>query len=178
MRSLLKLVVILFCIQRGESHWLRSLIGQRKETSPQMSPNNDKRSGEPDDGSAEASGVGPSPDPIIPIPVRSRRSTLDSHCGLRSILLQVRDLGLGYDSDETVLFKYCSGTCPRVRSNHDLTLTNLLLSGVLPRPAPGELWHNAPCCRPTHHEDMAFLDNSHRWHKVEKLSAAGCSCVG
>uniref|UniRef100_A0A3Q2WVT5 Artemin n=1 Tax=Haplochromis burtoni TaxID=8153 RepID=A0A3Q2WVT5_HAPBU len=99
-------------------------------------------------------------------------------CGLHSILLQVRDLGLGYDSDETILFKYCSGTCPRVRSNHDLTLTNLLLTGLLPSPVLGELWHNAPCCRPTHHEDVAFLDNSHRWHKVEKLSAAGCSCVG
>lgn len=131
-----------------------------------------------EDSPTEASGAGPSPDPIVRIPVRSRRSNLDSHCGLRSILLQVRDLRLGYDSDETILFKYCGGTCPRVRSNYDLTLTNLLLSGVLPQPAPGELWHNTPCCRPTHHEDMAFLDNSHRWHKVEKLSAVGCSCVG
>uniref|UniRef100_A0A3B4ZKB3 Artemin n=1 Tax=Stegastes partitus TaxID=144197 RepID=A0A3B4ZKB3_9TELE len=165
MRSLLKLVVILFCVQRGEGHWLRSLI-------------EDQRSGYPavDDSQTEASGVGLSRSPIVP--VRSRRSALDSQCELRSILLQVRDLGLGYDSDETVLFKYCSGTCPHVRSNHDLTLTNLMLSGVLSHPAPGQLWHNAPCCRPTHHEDMAFLDNSHRWHKVEKLSAAGCSCVG
>uniref|UniRef100_A0A3Q3L7P1 Artemin n=1 Tax=Mastacembelus armatus TaxID=205130 RepID=A0A3Q3L7P1_9TELE len=118
------------------------------------------------------------PDPIIPIPARARRSTVDSQCGLRSILLQVRDLGLGYDSDEMILFKYCSGTCPRVRSNHDLTLTNLLLGGLLPHSTPGQLWHNAPCCRPTHHEDVAFLDNSHRWHKVEKLSASDCSCVG
>ncbi|XP_062282321.1 persephin [Scomber scombrus] len=182
MRSLLlKLVVILVCIQRGEGHWLRSLIDQRWETaSPHVSQSEEKRSGDQaeEDGHTEASGVGPSLNPIVPIPVRSRRSTQDSQCGLHSILLQVRDLGLGYDSDETVLFKYCSGTCPRVRSNHDLTLTNLLLSGVLPHPAPGELWHNAPCCRPTHHEDMAFLDNSHRWHKVEKLSAAGCNCVG
>ena len=148
--------------------------------STQASPDVDKRSTSSsiEDSQTEASGVGPSSVPIIQIPLRARRSTLDSHCGLRSILLQVRDLGLGYDSDETILFKYCSGTCPHARSNHDLTLHNLLLSGVLPHPAPGELWHNAPCCRPTHHEDMAFLDNSHRWHKVEKLSAAGCSCVG
>lgn len=89
--------------------------------------------------------------------------------------LQVRDLGLGYDSDEMVLFKYCSGACPRVPSNHELTLTNLRLSGALP---PTETWHYTPCCRPTRHEDMAFLDNAHRWHKVEKLSAAACSCVG
>uniref|UniRef100_A0A3Q3X631 Artemin n=1 Tax=Mola mola TaxID=94237 RepID=A0A3Q3X631_MOLML len=141
-------------------------------------PNIRTRDPAAEDSPTDASGVGPSPDSIIPIPSRSRRSTPDSHCSLRSILLQVRDLGLGYDSDETVLFKYCGGTCPRVSSNHDLTLTNLLLSGVLPQPAPGELWHHTPCCRPTHHEDMAFLDNSHRWHRVEKLSAAGCSCVG
>ncbi|KAK5898788.1 hypothetical protein CesoFtcFv8_008333 [Champsocephalus esox] len=116
----------------------------------------------------------PSPAPLVP--ARSRRSALASPCGLRSVLLQVRHLGLGYDSDETVLFKYCSGTCPHARNNHDLTLSNLLQSGVL----PGDVreHHHAPCCRPTLHEDIAFLDNSHRWHKVEKLSAAGCSCVG
>ncbi|XP_031732885.1 persephin [Anarrhichthys ocellatus] len=176
MRSLLKLLVILLCVRRGEGRGLRSLIDQKQETaSPHTSPNEDKRNG---DGRTEAPGVGPSPDPVAPIPARARRSALDSQCGLRSILLQVRNLGLGYDSDETVLFKYCGGTCPHVRSNHDLTLTSLLLSGALPQLAPGELWHGAPCCRPSHHEDMAFLDNSHRWHKVEKLSAAGCSCVG
>lgn len=136
----------------------------------------DERDPAADEDQSEASGWGPSADPRLLI--RSRRSPHDSSCGLRSILLQVRDLGLGYDSDETVLFKYCSGACPRITSNHDLTLANLLLSGVLPQLPPGELWHHAPCCRPTHHEDMAFLDNSHRWHKVEKLSAAGCSCVG
>uniref|UniRef100_A0A672F7V1 Artemin n=1 Tax=Salarias fasciatus TaxID=181472 RepID=A0A672F7V1_SALFA len=151
MRSLLKLAVILYCVQSGDGHWLRSLI--------------------------DASGSRPPPDPVAPVRLRRRRSAEASPCGLRSVLLQVRDLGLGYDSDETVLFKYCGGTCPHASSNHDLALSNLLLSGALPRPAPGELWHSAPCCRPTRHEDIAFLDNSHRWHKVEKLSAAGCSCL-
>uniref|UniRef100_A0A8C1VYH2 TGF-beta family profile domain-containing protein n=1 Tax=Cyprinus carpio TaxID=7962 RepID=A0A8C1VYH2_CYPCA len=94
--------------------------------------------------------------------IRLPRST-ESPCALHSILLQVRDLGLGYDSDETVLFKYCSGTCPRLASNHDLTLTNLLQSGILQYTGH---WHHQPCCRPTHHEDIAFLDNHHRWHKV------------
>uniref|UniRef100_A0A672YZQ8 Artemin n=1 Tax=Sphaeramia orbicularis TaxID=375764 RepID=A0A672YZQ8_9TELE len=147
--STLKLILILFCLQTGRGRRLRPLTGEGVK--------------------------GPS---AVVVPLRHRRSTPDSQCGLRSVLLQVRDLGLGYDSDESVLFKYCGGTCPRARSNHDLTLSNLLLSGVLPAPAPGELWHHAPCCRPTHHEDMAFLDNSHRWHKVEQLSASACSCVG
>uniref|UniRef100_A0A3Q3JLA3 TGF-beta family profile domain-containing protein n=1 Tax=Monopterus albus TaxID=43700 RepID=A0A3Q3JLA3_MONAL len=178
MRSLLKLVLILLCVQRGEGHWLRSLVQREETASAHTSANEDKSSrySAEDDGQTEASGVGSSFDPIIA--VRSRRSAPDSQCSLRSILLQVRDLGLGYDSDETILFKYCSGMCPLVRSNHDLTLTNLLISGAIPHSTPGELWHNAPCCRPTHHEDMAFLDNLHHWHKVEKLLAAGCSCVG
>ncbi|XP_029905868.1 persephin [Myripristis murdjan] len=175
MRSLLKLVVFLFCVQTADSHWLRSLLDQRGETASPSSPDEEAA-----EDHKEGSGAGSVSGPGVPVPVliRSRRSSPDSHCGLRSVLLQVRDLGLGYDSDETVLFKYCSGTCPRVRSNHDLTLTNLLVNGVLPHPPLGELWHNAPCCRPTHHEDLAFLDNSYRWHKVEKLLAAGCSCVG
>ncbi len=80
--------------------------------------------------------------------IRLPRSA-ESPCALHSILLQVRDLSLGYDSDETVLFKYCSGTCPRLASNHDLTLTNLLQSGVLQYTGH---WHHQPCCRPTHHE--------------------------
>lgn len=106
---------------------------------------------------------------------RPRRSA-EMPCGLHSILLQVRDLGLGYDSDEMVLFKYCSGACPRLPSNHDLTLANLQQSGALPHASlPG---HHTPCCRPTRHEDMAFLDNAHRWHKVEKLSASACTCMG
>uniref|UniRef100_A0A8C5DB76 Artemin n=1 Tax=Gouania willdenowi TaxID=441366 RepID=A0A8C5DB76_GOUWI len=157
MRSLLKLLLILSCIYTGDGHWLRLLTGRQTE-----------------DGQREASGK----QREIPVRARLPRSTLDSQCELRSILLKVRDLELGYDSDETVLFKYCSGTCPHVRSNHDLSLNNLLLSGVIPQPVPGGQWHSSPCCRPTHHEDMAFLDNSHCWHKVEKLSAAGCTCMG
>ncbi|KAM4594278.1 persephin [Fundulus diaphanus] len=177
MKPFLKVLVILFCIAKGEGHWLRSLIGLKQKTL--LPPDEGRRSRHliVEEVQTEASGAETSPVYVAPNPVRTRRSTPNSQCGLRSILLQVRDLGLGYDSDETVLFKYCGGTCPRARSNHDLTLSNLLLSGLLPHPTPGEPWHNAPCCRPTHHEDMAFLDNSHRWHKVEKLCAAGCSCA-
>ncbi|XP_074836085.1 persephin [Carettochelys insculpta] len=92
-------------------------------------------------------------------------------CQLQSLLLRVKDLGLGYDSEETILFKYCSGSCPKARTNHDLTLSLLLQKSEIP--ALGDL-----CCRPTHYEDVAFLDDSHQWHEVEKLSASACSCVG
>ncbi|KAK2819588.1 hypothetical protein Q7C36_021234 [Tachysurus vachellii] len=185
MCSLLKLTVLLFCFQVGEGHRLHALldckilmflylsmsdIQEQTAYSESGLPDETRREGregegEHQDGSGRRWGGSA---------LRSRRSSEDP-CRLHSILLQVRDLGLGYDSDETVLFKYCSGVCPRVPSNHDLTLTNLRLSGALP---PAETWHPTPCCRPIRHEDMAFLDNTHRWHKVEKLSASACSCVG
>ncbi|GAA6098021.1 persephin [Tachysurus ichikawai] len=174
MCSLLKLTVLMFCFQVGEGHRLHALLDIREQMAYSESglPDETRREGregegegEQQDGSRRRWGGSA---------LRSRRSSEDP-CRLHSILLQVRDLGLGYDSDETVLFKYCSGVCPRVPSNHDLTLTNLRLSGALP---PTETWHPTPCCRPIRHEDLAFLDNSHRWHKVEKLSASACSCVG
>ncbi|XP_077082852.1 persephin [Siphateles boraxobius] len=155
MRSVLKITVVLFCVQAGEGHWLRKLLDTDLRDEERRLGD-----GEEKEGSERA--------------IRSPRSA-ESPCALHSILLQVRDLGLGYDSDETVLFKYCSGTCPRLASNHDLTLTNLLQSGTLQYTGH---WHHQPCCRPTHHEDIAFLDNLHRWHKVEKLSAAACVCMG
>ncbi|XP_066565567.1 persephin [Amia ocellicauda] len=100
-------------------------------------------------------------------------------CGLHTLLLRVAELGLGYDSEETVLFRYCGGGCPRARSNHDLALSSLLQRGALPPPTRlAEPPHSAPCCRPSRHEDLAFLDSAHRWHRVERLSAAACSCVG
>ncbi|XP_062827578.1 persephin [Anolis carolinensis] len=95
----------------------------------------------------------------------------DPGCRLRSLLVRIKDLGLGYNSEETILFKYCSGSCPKARSNHDLTLLSLLQKSEIL--ALGDL-----CCRPTYYEDVAFLDDNHQWHKVEKLSASACSCVG
>ncbi|XP_018596392.1 persephin [Scleropages formosus] len=167
MELLLILTVLLSCIHRGEGHLLHSLIEfQGKANSPQLGDLPDSSNGKERDADFGRRWL-----------ARDRREA-ESPCSLRTLLLQVRDLGLGYDSDEMVVFKYCSGACPLVRSNHDLTLTSLLLRGALPPPLPGEGWHNTPCCRPTHHEDLAFLDNAHRWHKVEQLSAAACTCVG
>ncbi|TRY97817.1 hypothetical protein DNTS_014953 [Danionella cerebrum] len=147
-----------FAKRPGEGRWLKTLWDK------------DLHDAERGDDGEEKEGSGRQ----IERAVRSPRSA-ESPCAVHSLLLKVRELGLGYDSDETVLFKYCSGTCPRPSSNHDLTLTNLLQSGVLQYTGQ---WHHEPCCRPTRHEDIAFLDNNHRWHKVEKLSAAACVCMG
>ncbi|XP_044129692.1 persephin [Bufo gargarizans] len=106
-----------------------------------------------------------------------RLRTEERECRLKTLLLRVGDLGLGYDSEETVLFKYCGGGCSRSRTNHDLTLSRLLQKSDLPSLLEEKIF-GGPCCRPTHYEDVAFLDDSHRWHTVEKLSAAACGCVG
>ncbi|XP_029440419.1 persephin-like, partial [Rhinatrema bivittatum] len=107
---------------------------------------------------------------------RPREKADERECRLKSLQLRVKDLGLGYDSEETILFKYCSGGCPKARTNHDLTLS-LLLKSDIPALIEEKVFSD-PCCRPTHYEDVAFLDDSHQWHKVEKLSASTCSCVG
>ncbi|XP_043913018.1 persephin [Protopterus annectens] len=113
--------------------------------------------------------------------LRKRRAARDRaeerECRLRTLLLKVKDLGLGYDSEETVVFKYCSGSCPQTRTNHDLTLAVLLRKSEIPSLAEEKIASD-PCCRPTQYEDVAFLDSNHRWHKVEKLSASACACVG
>ncbi|XP_049665600.1 persephin [Accipiter gentilis] len=91
-------------------------------------------------------------------------------CGLRSVAVRVRELGLGYPSEETVLFRYCGGGCPAPPTNHGLALARLRPGG-----GPGGA---GPCCRPSRYEDVAFLDEGQHWHQLHQLSAAACRCVG
>ncbi|XP_054035278.1 persephin, partial [Dryobates pubescens] len=90
-------------------------------------------------------------------------------CQLRSRTLRVRELGLGYPSEELVRFSYCWGGCPSPPTNHGLVLARLGARG-----APG----GGPCCRPSRYEDVAFLDEGQRWHRLRQLSAAACRCLG
>ncbi|XP_006749193.1 persephin [Halichoerus grypus] len=96
------------------------------------------------------------------------RRALASPCQLWSLPLPVAELGLGYASEETVIFRYCAGSCPRgARTQHGLTLARLRGQGRA---------HGGPCCRPTRYADVAFLDDRHRWQRLPQLSAAACSC--
>ncbi|XP_033927986.1 persephin [Melopsittacus undulatus] len=108
---------------------------------------------------------------LLPPPAAPSTSTPPSapaHCALRSLRVRVRDLGLGYPSDETIEFRYCGGGCAAAPpSNHVMALS---------RVAPAAL--GAPCCRPARLEDAAFLDERMRWHRLRQVSAAGCRCVG
>ncbi|XP_054645974.1 artemin isoform X2 [Dunckerocampus dactyliophorus] len=61
---------------------------------------------------------------------RKRKRTKSSvDCRVEKRQMRVRDLGLGYDSDEIVLFKYCVGSCHGARRNYDLALKALVTQG-------------------------------------------------
>lgn len=100
------------------------------------------------------------------------RSSQDCHLERKE--MRVRDLGLGYDSDEIVLFKYCVGTCMSARKNYDLALKVLTDNGSV----PSRKVSTHPCCRPTRFETVSFMDAQTSWQTIKWLSAANCSCVG
>ncbi|XP_069837373.1 artemin [Dendropsophus ebraccatus] len=95
-------------------------------------------------------------------------------CSRHSMKVKVRDLGLGYDSDELITFYYCVGSCQK-STNYDLTLTTLLRSKRITHSSHRRV-SSQPCCRPTSYLPVSFLDINNEWQIVEKLSAANCSC--
>ncbi|XP_076001088.1 uncharacterized protein LOC142994229 [Genypterus blacodes] len=103
------------------------------------------------------------------------RSSRD--CRVEKKQMRVRDLGLGFDSDEIVLFKFCVGTCQASRTNYDLALKALLANGSLPRRTARKV-SSHPCCRPERFEPVSFMDAQTIWRTIESLSAASCMCMG
>lgn len=106
---------------------------------------------------------------------RNRQKTKSSRdCHLERKEMRVRDLGLGYDSDEIILFKYCVGTCHSSRKNYDLALKALMDN----RSISNKRVSSHPCCRPTRYETVSFMDSQTTWQTIKWLSAANCSCLG
>uniref|UniRef100_A0A8D2P6I6 Neurturin n=1 Tax=Zosterops lateralis melanops TaxID=1220523 RepID=A0A8D2P6I6_ZOSLA len=86
----------------------------------------------------------------------------------------VSDLGLGYESDETVLFRYCSGTCEAAVRSYDLSLKSMRSRRKIRK----EKIRARPCCRPlAYDDDVSFLDAYNRYYTVNELSAKECGCV-
>ncbi|XP_048844304.1 artemin isoform X2 [Brienomyrus brachyistius] len=105
-----------------------------------------------------------------------RKPKGDKHCRMERKEMRVRDLGLGFDSDEIILFKYCAGTCRSSRMNYDLALKKLVDNGTIPKQESKKVSLH-PCCRPTSYEPVVFMDAQTTWRTIEYLSAANCSCV-
>ncbi|KAM6919071.1 uncharacterized protein FYW49_008598 [Xenentodon cancila] len=109
---------------------------------------------------------------------KSRRPKQSSRdCRVEKREMRVRDLGLGFDSDEIVLFKFCVGSCQSSRTNYDLALKALLENGSLPRRTIRKV-SNHPCCRPDRYEPVSFMDAQTTWRTIQSLSAASCMCMG
>lgn len=98
-------------------------------------------------------------------------------CRVEKREMRVRDLGLGFDSDEIVLFKFCVGSCQSSRTNYDLALKALLKNSSLPRHTTRKV-SSHPCCRPDRYEPVSFMDAQTTWRTIQSLSAASCMCVG
>lgn len=106
---------------------------------------------------------------------KNRKRTKSSRdCHLEKKQMKVRDLGLGYDSDEIILFKYCAGTCHSSRRNYDLAVKALMDNGSI----ADKKVSSHPCCRPTRYEPVSFMDTQTTWQTIDRLSAANCSCMG
>ncbi|XP_055723389.1 artemin-like [Salvelinus fontinalis] len=98
-------------------------------------------------------------------------------CRVEKREMRVRDLGLGFDSDEIVLFKFCVGSCQSSRTNYDLALWSLMENGSLPRRTSRRVSAH-PCCRPDRYEPVSFMDAHTTWQTIQSLSAASCMCMG
>ncbi|XP_061777192.1 glial cell line-derived neurotrophic factor-like [Nerophis ophidion] len=95
-------------------------------------------------------------------------------CRLKQIQLNVTDLGLGYRSEEEMIFKYCAGPCRKSETNYDKILHNLAHR----RKFPAKDTPQQACCRPiAFDDDLSFLDDNLVYHTVRKHSARKCACV-
>ncbi|XP_036384604.1 glial cell line-derived neurotrophic factor [Megalops cyprinoides] len=94
-------------------------------------------------------------------------------CQLKQIHLKVMDLGLGYRTQEELIFKYCSGPCVDAETNYDKILNTLIRNKKLDQDVPSRT-----CCRPiAFDDDLSFLDDSLVYHVLKKHSAKRCGCV-
>ncbi|XP_053559008.1 neurturin [Bombina bombina] len=95
-------------------------------------------------------------------------------CTLKELEVSVSELGLGYISDETVLFRYCSGICDSAVRNYDLSLKSIRGKKKIKK----EKVRARPCCRPlSYDDDISFLDSKNHYHTIKEVSAKDCGCV-
>lgn len=104
---------------------------------------------------------------------RERISVQTRGCLLKEVHLNVTDLGLGYQTKEELIFRYCSGPCVEAETNYDKILNNLTHNKKLDKDTPSRT-----CCRPiAFDDDLSFLDDNVVYHTLKKHSARKCGCV-
>ncbi|XP_071373370.1 glial cell line-derived neurotrophic factor isoform X2 [Centroberyx affinis] len=104
---------------------------------------------------------------------RERTSVQSRGCLLKEVHLNVTDLGLGYQTKEELIFRYCSGPCAEAETNYDKILNNLTHNKKLDKDTPSRT-----CCRPiAFDDDLSFLDDNVVYHTLKKHSARKCGCV-
>uniref|UniRef100_A0A3Q3JD92 Glial cell line-derived neurotrophic factor n=1 Tax=Monopterus albus TaxID=43700 RepID=A0A3Q3JD92_MONAL len=102
-----------------------------------------------------------------------RISVQSRGCLLKEVHLNVTDLGLGYQTKEELIFRYCSGPCVEAETNYDKILNNLTHNKKLVKDTPSRT-----CCRPiAFDDDLSFLDDNVVYHTLKKHSARKCGCV-
>lgn len=108
---------------------------------------------------------------------RTKRARRPKPCSVRELKLTVSELGLGYESNETMLLRYCSGKCTAHRNNYDITMEHMMRTGFKKKGRRDKV-SNGPCCRPTaFEEDFSFLDDNYKYRTIQNLSAKNCGCV-
>ncbi|XP_068191367.1 glial cell line-derived neurotrophic factor [Antennarius striatus] len=104
---------------------------------------------------------------------KERLSVQTRGCLLKEVHLNVTDLGLGYQTKEELIFRYCSGPCVEAETNYDKILNNLTHNKKLDKDTPSRT-----CCRPiAFDDDLSFLDDNVMYHTLKKHSARKCGCV-
>lgn len=104
---------------------------------------------------------------------RERLPVQTRGCLLKEVHLNVTDLGLGYQTKEELIFRYCSGPCVEAETNYDKILNNLTHNKKLDKDTPSRT-----CCRPiAFDDDLSFLDDNVVYHTLKKHSARKCGCV-
>lgn len=96
-------------------------------------------------------------------------------CVLAELHLNVTDLGLGYNTKEELIFRYCIGSCAPAATLYDQILNNLTHNKKL----VSDKIRPQPCCRPlAYDDDLSFLDDDlTTYHVLRKHSAKKCGCV-
>lgn len=85
----------------------------------------------------------------------------------------VNELGLGFQSDETIYLQYCSGKCDKEKKNYDFVMEHILKKGLIRKKNKVS---KEPCCRPTEFELLVYFGNGGH-NIISNVSAKHCGCV-